>query len=67
MRFLEDIISEFAKEGIYSAFKWLGIFCKWIFYAGHKSVQHIEKENWNRRIGFFVFCTVFCIIYYFIN
>lgn len=67
MSFLEQFISEIAFDGIYSLFKWIGIGIKWIFFLGKKNITEIEKEDWNRRIGFVLFLIILSITLYILN
>lgn len=55
MSFFEDFFISAGQEILFGSFKWIGISIKWLFYLGKKPIGKIKNENWNTRIGFFVF------------
>ncbi|WNM19734.1 hypothetical protein [Flavobacterium capsici] len=67
MSFFEEFIVDLGREGIYYSFKWIGVAIKWICYLGKKPIAEIKKENWNRRIGFFVFLLLILAIFLILN
>ena len=68
MSLFEDFFISAGQEILYGLFKWIGVFIKWLFYLGKKSISQIKNENWNTRIGFLVFIlSLLSVIIYFNN
>lgn len=55
LEFIFEFLGTLFSETILpSILKYLGASTKWVFYLGRKKFALILKEQWNKRIGFFV-------------
>jgi hypothetical protein len=65
---MHDFIIEVIINALFETLpRLLGIFTKWIFYLGRKSLAQINEEKGNITIGIIVMIFIFSSIIYFCN